>query len=76
MTTTVYYGKIDAMIAEVGAYDMGTEWFKECGFKYAVLAHNDAGDNFTTDYFVTKADAKAHAKEWAGVSGGKIAYVV
>jgi hypothetical protein len=75
MTTTVYFGKLDAMIAEVGAFDMGAAWFKECGYRYAVLAHDDAGTNYGTEYHATKADAKAAAKEWAKASNGKIATV-
>jgi hypothetical protein len=73
--TRIYFGKIDAMIAEVGAFDMGEAWFKECGYKYAVLAHDEAGTNFGTEYHSTKADAKAFAKEWADAIGGKIAAV-
>lgn len=77
MTTNakVYFGKLDAMIAEVGAFDMGADWFKECGYRYAVLAHDDEGTNYGTQYYETKADAKAGAKEWADAIGGKIACV-
>jgi len=74
MTTKVYFGTIEAMIAEVGAFDMGEEWFKDCGYKYAVLA-DDGETNFGTEYHATKADARACAKEIAKALGAKIAFI-
>jgi hypothetical protein len=61
--TKVYFGKIADMIAEVGAMDMGAKWFKECGYRWAVLA-DDGNAAFGTEYFETKADAIERAKEY------------
>jgi hypothetical protein len=63
--TKVYFGKIADMIAEVGALDMGAKWFKECGYRWAVLPEDASGTGFDTEYFETKADAMARAKEYA-----------
>lgn len=59
----VYFGTIDAMIAEVSAHDMGKAWFKETGYRYAVLVLGEA--QYATDYFTYLADAKASAREAA-----------
>jgi len=59
----VYFGPIDAMIAEVSAHDMGKAWFKETGYRYAMLILGDA--QYTTEYFTQLRDAKAAAQEAA-----------
>lgn len=69
----VYFGKIDAMIAEVAAHDMGKAWFKQNGYRYAVLPLGAV--QFQTDYFATKTEAKSAAKETAESFNCKIAQV-
>jgi hypothetical protein len=66
----IAYGSIPAMVAEYAAHDMGADWFKANQYKYALLP---IGPNqYTTEYFRTKADAKACAKEYAAYIGCKV----
>lgn len=60
---TIYFGKVEDMIAEVGALDMGTEFFKRGNIRYAVMPMGDA--QFDTEFCSTLADAKAVAREYA-----------
>ena len=74
-TTTIYYGLIDAMIAECSVLEMDQDFLDQYGFKYAVLAHDDASTNYDTDFACTLAEARAIADELAAAYNGTVARI-
>lgn len=66
----IAYGRIDAMIAEYAAHDMGAAWFKANKYRYALLPIGP--EQYGTEYFTSKADAAACAKEYASYIGCKV----
>jgi hypothetical protein len=59
----VFYGRIEAMVAEVGALDMGA-WCAEHGYTHCVLP--DGGDvAWDTSFHTLLEDARAEAREVA-----------
>lgn len=71
--STVYWGRIDAMIAEVGAYDMGAEWFEANRYKYAALIDGNA--QWETLYYTAKADARKEAQHLGKVYGVPVVFI-
>jgi len=70
---TVYYGLRDDMVAEVGAWNplqVGIS-AKEC--KYLVLANGS--EQFDTEWFSNRKDARAAAKQIASHYGAKVSDV-
>jgi len=63
----VYYGSINAMIAEVAACDMGPHWFRVHRYKYAVKIIAD--QEFATDYYTNIKDARSEARRQAKFYG-------
>lgn len=68
--TTIYWGKIDAMIAEVAAHDPRRTDRKA---RYAVMPYGDA--QWDTEGHATKTEAKADAKWIAEQYGIKAVFV-
>lgn len=66
---TIYFGKVEDMIAEVGALDMGTEFFKRGNIRYAVMPMGDA--QFDTEFCSDLKTAKVVAKDYAEYYGIK-----
>jgi hypothetical protein len=61
----VVYGSIEAIAAEYSLPDMGEDWFKRWGFRYAVkiLAEGEYDAEFHKNAKEARADAKALAKQ-------------
>lgn len=61
MASTVYFGPVEDMVAEVGACDMGAAWLADCGYTHAVLMHPEDGAQWDTQFYTSHEDAKAEA---------------
>jgi len=63
----VAFGSLEDMIAEVGAYDMGQEWFKDYGYTHCVMIVGD--DQYDTEYCKSIEEARQLAREVADGNG-------
>lgn len=63
----IAFGKIDDMIAEYAALDMGKEWFRQYGYRYASLPIGSS--QYDTTYYQTLAEAKADVRNYADMVG-------
>lgn len=68
--SAVYFGKIEAMVAEVSALVMPDKWHCEHGHKYAVVVVGEA--QYDTDFCKTVTEARSIAKEQAKALNVKV----
>lgn len=66
MAHVVYYGKRDAMIAEVSAFDTRLGGVSEENSEYLVLPVGADGD-YDTESFATLREARSEARHLAGI---------
>jgi hypothetical protein len=66
----VVWGTIAAVEAEYGLPDMGADWFKRWGFRYAVKIIGSA--EWDVEFATNKVDARTLAKETAAALNTRV----